>query len=313
MSVTVAIPSYNSSRYLKDAILSVLNQTSTVDEILIVDDCSTDDSYEIAFEASNQNSNIKVFKNEINVGYSKNWNNCLRYSKSEFAILLHSDDLLKMETIEKQIEYFKENPETAIVAGQEDTIDENGQRIITKQRVDTRVYYPGEIYEFVKERGAYIPCSSVMFNMPIIHKVGYFQENVLATDELYWPKVLQSYPITILGESLIYRRRHGGQAEYSDLKNKKREIVGWSIHFKKILDYELREDKQKDLAQLIKRKLAYSTALNISLSAIRYHSSLALAFYYVFHGIKIYPTMIAQKIFWRKMLQLSLTYFGLRR
>ena len=293
--------------------MSVINQTIAIDQILIVDDCSRDNSYSIACELSNAYSNITAIQNKTNLGYSRNWNKCLDYASSDFALLLHSDDLLKKDTIEKQMGYFNENPLTAIVGGQEDFIDENGQHIITKDRVNTRVFCPGEIYEFVKDRGSYIPCSSVMFNMSIIRKVGYFQENVLAADELYWPKVLRTHHIAILGESLIDRRKHNAQAELLDFKTKKEEIVGWAIHFKKILDYEPRENKKKALWKVIRKKLAYSAALNISRSAVVYHSSLALAVYYVFNGLKIYPAILIQKLFWKSMLATSLIYFGLRK
>ena len=103
-----------------------------------------------------------------------------------------------------------------MIGGYEDFINENGNLTKKSKPKETKVYQRGQIYEFVLNHGSYIACSSVMFNMEKIRQFGFFDESVLATDELYWPKVLRKFPIAVLGESLINRRIHPGQTEYKD-------------------------------------------------------------------------------------------------
>ena len=220
LNVTVAIPSYNSELFLIKTVESVLAQTKTVNEILIIDDCSTDKSYEIACELSGKYSNIKAYRNVENLGYAKNWNNCIKSCQTKFLLILHHDDLLKSDSIEKQLNFFKKNRDIALVGGYEDFIDEHGNLISRKKSTETKIFEKDQILEFVTHTGSYIPCSTVMFDLEKIKKVGFFDEKYLATDELFWPKVLTEFPIALMGESLINRRIHPGQTEYSDFKKK---------------------------------------------------------------------------------------------
>lgn len=310
--VTVAIPSYNSELFLIKTVESILSQNKTVDEIIIIDDCSTDKTYEIACELSERYTNLKAYRNANNLGYARNWNRCFELSNSDYLLILHSDDVLKKNIIEKQVEYIKHNSDLAIVGGQEDIIDENGEIINLSVEKQDRIFNKGEIYEFIASQYSYIPCSSVMFNMEKIKTIGYFQENVLATDELYWPKVLSCCPIAILGTALINRRKHNNQAEFIDFKEKKKDVVGWGKHFKMVVEYEKRPDKKRLLSNLIKSKLGYS-AISISRSVIIHHHSLKLASYYIINSIKYYPAILLTKRFWKSIAYIVLLYLGLTK
>lgn len=313
MKVTVAIPLYNAEKFIKEAVESVLRQTTKVDELLIIDDCSTDKSYEIVKELAQQNEIIKIYKNKNNLGYAKNWNKCLHLASTNFVVLLHSDDLLKRDTIKKQLDFFKLHPSLAFVGGQEDyfkNINEINHFIVKKK--SDKIFESGKIYEFVKCTNSYIPCSTVMFNMIKIKQVGFFQEDVLATDEIYWPKVLNLFSIAILGYSLVNRRIHADQAEYNDFKNKKEKIIGWAPHFRNILDYENRPKEKGLLTILIKKKIAY-TMLNVAKNVIKYHRSFNLFVYYIYHSIEYNPKILFDKILWKSITKSILIYFKLLR
>ena len=307
MSVSVVIPSYNSELFLDEAVKSVLAQSRKVDNIIIVDDYSTDKSYEIALKLSKEHSLIKLYRNENNLGYAKNWNKCLKIASTDFVLLLHSDDVLKPKTIQKQLDFFELYPELAIVGGGESYIEKGSEIKQSPKGIKDKIYNQGEIYEFIKETGSYIPCSTVMFDLWKIKKIGFFQEGVLASDELYWPKVLNYYPIAILRDSLIKRRIHEGQTEYADFKNKKKEVIDWSNHFLKIYEYEKRSDKKKDLLVLMKKKTSNS-CIYISGKAIVHHHSLRLWIFYVYFSIKFYPKIIVSLHFWKKIIKSLLLY-----
>lgn len=112
--VSVCIPAYNNAAYIKETIDSILNQTYQNIELVVVDDNSTDNTYEIV--SNIQDERVKVYKNEKNLGMSGNWNRCLELVSGEFIKLICADDLVEKDAIEKETRALIENP-TAVLAG----------------------------------------------------------------------------------------------------------------------------------------------------------------------------------------------------
>jgi len=310
-SVTVAIPVYNGEIFIKDAIISIINQNVKVNEIIIFDNKSTDSTIKEIENIKNefQNINIRLFINDMNLGYQRNWNKCLENASSDFVLLLHADDMLKSDTIEKQLNFLNKHDDFALVGGQEDYVNEKGEISFAKDFSIDKLFEKGEVCEFVKETNSYIPCSSVMFDMVKIRKVGFFDTDVLATDELYWPKVLSQFPIAVLGESLINRRIHPGQTEYNDFKKQKEKIIDWAKHFRKVVDYEKRENKIGEMKLLVKRKIS-NTYLGISRSVIIHHKSFKLHLFYIMNCIKFQPEIIFELRFWKSLIKSWLIYLN---
>ena len=105
--VSIVMPSYNSEKYIKDSIESVLNQTYPFWELLIVDDCSTDKTVDII--KSFKDERIKLFQNEVNSGaaLSRNW--ALREAKGRWIAFLDSDDLWLPTKLEEQLQFMIDN------------------------------------------------------------------------------------------------------------------------------------------------------------------------------------------------------------
>jgi len=159
--------------------------------------------------------------------------------------------------------------------------------------------------------GTYIPCSSVMFDMDKINEVGYFETNILATDELFWPKILHKYPIAILGEGIMFRRNHPSQAEWSDFNNKPKEIVSAHKHFLKLENYENRIEYKKKIRKLINKK-STKNLLGISASVIRYYRNDKLAFWYIKQALKLDTVLpLKTNLFWKVLLIFILDKLGL--
>lgn len=107
--VSIITPNYNCVRFIAQTIESVLAQTYTNWEMLIVDDCSTDGSYEIALEYAQKDSRIKVFRNEKNTGAAVSRNRAIEASSGEYVAFLDSDDLWLPEKLERQIVFMQRN------------------------------------------------------------------------------------------------------------------------------------------------------------------------------------------------------------
>lgn len=107
--ISIITPAYNSSEYISDTINSVLNQTYSDWEMIIVDDCSKDNTYQIAEMYAKKDSRVKAFKNEKNCGVATTRNIALSYATGEYISFLDSDDLWKPEKLSTQINFMKKN------------------------------------------------------------------------------------------------------------------------------------------------------------------------------------------------------------
>lgn len=105
--VSIIMPSYNTANYISDSIQSVLNQTYKNWELIIVDDCSSDNTLEVLSKFNDKR--IRVIVNEKNSGAALSRNKALKEAKGKWIAFLDSDDLWENNKLEKQINFMKEN------------------------------------------------------------------------------------------------------------------------------------------------------------------------------------------------------------
>ena len=107
--VSIIMPSYNTAKYIAESINSVLAQTYTNWELLVVDDCSTDSSVEIIKNYCTKDERIQLFVNDKNSGAAASRNKALRGAAGRWIAFLDSDDLWLPEKLEKQITFMENN------------------------------------------------------------------------------------------------------------------------------------------------------------------------------------------------------------
>ncbi len=120
--VSIIIPCYNGEKYLSETIASALNQTYKPIEVIFIDDCSKDRSLQIARTYKNK---IKIMTCNKNSGPSYARNMGLKEARGEYIQFLDSDDIIREDKIEKQIEFFKDNPEYDLVFSEVTSFSEN--------------------------------------------------------------------------------------------------------------------------------------------------------------------------------------------
>ncbi len=125
--VSVIMSVYNGDKYLREAIESILNQTFTDFEFIIVNDGSTDNSLEII--ESYDDERIKTINNKKNIGLTKSLNKALKFAKGKYIARQDADDVSLPNRFEKQVEYLDSHPEVALVGTSVYLIDENGKII----------------------------------------------------------------------------------------------------------------------------------------------------------------------------------------
>jgi glycosyltransferase involved in cell wall biosynthesis len=117
---------YSGSVYLKESIENDLNQTFGDFEFMIVDDCSTDDSWEILSEYSNEDDRIILIKNLENIDSAISSNRAPEITKREYIARLDADDIALLERLQRQIAYLELHPSVALASTVGPYIDEAG-------------------------------------------------------------------------------------------------------------------------------------------------------------------------------------------
>ncbi|MGN1042265.1 MAG: glycosyltransferase family 2 protein, partial [Christensenellales bacterium] len=107
-TVSIIMPSYNTGKFIKETIESVLAQTYTQWELIIVDDCSNDDTDEVVSQYL-ADERIRYLKNDTNSGAAVTRNRALKEAKGRWIAFLDSDDLWEPEKLQRQIAFMEEN------------------------------------------------------------------------------------------------------------------------------------------------------------------------------------------------------------
>lgn len=119
--VSICIPAYNSARFIERTINSILKQTYDNIEIVVVDDCSSDNTVEAVRQIND--SRIKLYTNDTNQGMAGNWNRSVELTTGEYVKLIPADDIIYSTCIEKSLAVFKAHPEVSMVITGTDLVD----------------------------------------------------------------------------------------------------------------------------------------------------------------------------------------------
>lgn len=215
--VSIIMPSYNTATYIKKSIDSVMNQTYSNWELLIVDDCSTDNTIEILQELNDQR--VHIFKNEKNSGAAASRNKALREANGRWIAFLDSDDLWMPEKLEKQIAFMENNGYHFSYTNYEE-IDVNGNT------TGVLVTGPKKITKTGMFNYCWPGCLTVMYDQKA---VGLIQINEIKKNNDYamWLQVCRKADCFLLDESLAqYRRGRAGSVSTHNIMT----MIGW--HYK---------------------------------------------------------------------------------
>ncbi len=200
--VSIITPSYNTEKYIEDTIKSVLAQTYQNWEMIIVDDCSTDNTDEVVMPYL-ADSRIRYLKNEKNSGAAMSRNYALREAKGKWIAFLDSDDIWVPEKLEKQIDFMEKGGfHFSYTAYAE--MDENGLPL------NRTVKGPKKVTKTGMFRYCWPGCLTVMYDA---EQVGLIQIEDIKKNNDYamWLKVCKKASCHFLDETLAkYRRGRSG-------------------------------------------------------------------------------------------------------
>lgn len=232
--VTVICLCYNHQEYVVESLNSVLYQTYSNIQLIIADDCSTDDSKKAIKTWLKDNPEIPFISNEINVGNTKTFNKAFRLAKGDYIIDLAADDVLLPDCVEKQLAAFM-NPKlenTAIVYGNVELISEKNEHLGYYYEVDSKkkaltVPASGDIYLNIISQSSKICSVSAMTRRAVLERLGGYDENLAYEDLDVWIRVSRDYHFEFIDAVLVQKRElessHGSQF-YKKLNARTRQI-----------------------------------------------------------------------------------------
>lgn len=213
--ISVILPVYNGSEYLKTSIDSVLTQNITDFEFLICDDCSTDNSLSVIKEIIDANPNrIRLLRNEANLGLFKTLNLLLKNTGANYIHLWAQDDIMKPNCLQKVLDFHSSHPEISMSYHQVNYVNEKNEFDTTTIVDETPKII--EKKQYVKN-SAYWGCmpgniANVTLNKIAIDHCGLFNHNFIVSGDFeYWTRLVNFKPIGYIKEPLIFLRRHKKQ------------------------------------------------------------------------------------------------------
>ncbi len=223
-TISIITPAYNCEKYLEEAVDSVLAQTLQDWEMLIIDDCSSDNTYRCMQKLAQKDNRIRIFRNKHNVGAAATRNYGIQEAQSQWIAFLDSDDLWRKEKLEKQMAILDKHPEASFLFTGSAFIEDDGMTIAHTLHVPEKVNRKKLLKQNV------ISCSSVLIRRELILKYPMPEENGIHEDFATWLKILSEIPwaYSVDEPLLIYRR---ALASKSGQKGKSAQM-NWQTYIK---------------------------------------------------------------------------------
>ena len=207
-TVSVVIPTYNRAGYILDAIESVLSQTYTDYEIIVIDDGSADRTRDVLQSLIAEDKIRYAYQG--NQGVSAARNRGIHWAKGKYIVFLDSDDLWDPAKLEKQAAFLDSNPGVALVHNSFSRVDLAGT--LLGYRDTSR--FSGWVYPAILlDWSVLIPPSCVMVRASALEEAGDFDESMdWGEDVDLWRRIAQRYPIGVIPEDLTTMRVHAENA-----------------------------------------------------------------------------------------------------
>lgn len=210
--VSIIIPNYNHAPYLDERIQSILNQTFQDFEIIILDDCSTDNSFEVIEKYRNSPKVSQIIYNTINTGSTFiQWNKGFSLAKGKFIWIAESDDFCDNTLLETLVEKLKENNKRTIAFCLSQFVDSKGNKISPFLKVSNNKSYNGsQFIAYYMTFGNFINnASSALFRKNTLSYISSDYMNYKAAgDKLFWIEIAQLGEVAIINKPLNYFRQH---------------------------------------------------------------------------------------------------------
>ena len=240
------MPVYNADKFLDESIGSILNQTYSDFEFIILDDASTDSSLKIIKNYAKKDKRIKVLTNKTNQKQAKCRNRLLKNSKTEFIAWMDADDISLPVRLQTQVDFLKQNPSVDVVSSRVSFFGDkahlrreflfNSQEFLLDHQIKS---------DFLFNSAVVGGCSMVKMEKIIPHKIVYNEKLTASEDYQYWVDCCPFICFANIDTILYNYRRHPFQNTADQKQLKKNNSVVIKNH---LLKFGIKMDKEtKDI------------------------------------------------------------------
>lgn len=213
--VSVVLPVYNGQQYVSNAIESVLRQTYSNFELIVVNDCSTDKTDEILSNYVEQDSRIRIINNPVNLSLPNTLNVGFEHAEGDYYTWTSDDNMYKENALETMVSVLNSHADIDMVYTDYTNIDAEGKEISVENLMEPEKF-------FLKNPVG----ACFLYTKNVADKVGKYDANLfLAEDYDYWIRVFRKGNIMHLPENLYYYRRHA-----ESLSETKTKMVGMQTY-----------------------------------------------------------------------------------
>lgn len=199
--ISVILPVYNGEKYIKQSVDSILSQTFTNFELIIIDDGSKDKSVEII--ESYTDTRIRLIKNSTNRGTIESLNIGIKESRADFIARMDQDDISFPQRLQVEYDFLINNRHIAIVGSWSYIINKDGDKL--------RIYKNPETWDVIKYElmfGNKLVHPSIMMRKSIIMKMGMYEKGCITEDYNLYSRLVHIYGLANIPTPLIYYRQH---------------------------------------------------------------------------------------------------------
>ena len=223
--VSICIPTYNNAAVAGDALTSALAQADPDAEILVLDNCSTDDIARVVRAAGGSDARVRYIRHATNIGMARNFSACISLARGEYVQILCADDALEPGCTAALVDALTRHPECVLAACGRILTDEGLRPIRTVRARRGREVVPGRV--LLRECFVYAnrigEPSAVMFRRDAAAR-GFHPDYSQAVDLEMWMHLLTRGAAVLLPEARCRIRQHARQASHENVRSGK--VVG---------------------------------------------------------------------------------------
>lgn len=234
--ISVLMGIYNCSSTLRESLDSIVKQTYQNWELILCDDCSTDNTYLIAKEYKDKYPDrIVLLKNDVNLTLAPTLNRCLSYATGDYIARQDGDDISHPKRFELELRFLKENPKYDLVATNMVSFDENGEKGIYKLKSNP------EQKSLIKGKVTFSH-ATILMKTEVLKKLGGYSEKWYAKqaeDYELWSRFFKfGYKGYNLNENLYFVREDSETYRRKNIKRRLRGLI-LRVHINRILNASL--------------------------------------------------------------------------
>lgn len=245
--VTFLMSVYNGQEYIRETLDSILSQTYSNWELVVINDCSTDSTETVLEEYSCRDDRIRVYKNEENLRLQRSLNRGLTLVRGEFIARIDADDVCYPQRLERQLMFLHNHPELAMSSCDIDMIiDGVVNKFLQLRRGDREsikallLFYNPIIHD------------GVMIRSSVAGRYRYNEDCTCSEDYELWTRMVSDgYSIAVQKETLMQYRRHAGQITSGPRETDRSQFIRNAGEYYRKMVFKLSEEELNKLSRAI--------------------------------------------------------------